>query len=122
MIPVRRIREVWDNFTGVLDHTHLCEYRTAAKGWAPGAPPVIKCACGLDELEATFTSLPVSGVLLDAAEVAQLRGAFIELLGSYGALVGRTDVTYRQVMGWDGPVCARRALTLLAGANEKGAT
>jgi len=46
-----------DNFDGDLSHPHDCEYRTAAKGWKPGEPPVIECVCGMDALEAALSRL-----------------------------------------------------------------
>ena len=40
--------EHYATWTG--EHYWGCEYRTAAKGWKRGDPPVIECVCGLDRL------------------------------------------------------------------------
>lgn len=39
------------------EHHWRCEYRTAAKGWKKGDPPVIDCECGLDDLDAALAAL-----------------------------------------------------------------
>jgi hypothetical protein len=53
------------------------------------------------------------------AQLARCRDAHREMLGSYEALArmvvahgvnGRPDLTVENLMGWDGPICARRAL------------
>jgi len=38
-------------------HHWRCEFRTAAKGWKKGDPPVIECVCGLDRLNTLLGEL-----------------------------------------------------------------
>ncbi len=66
--------------------------------------------CGAAVLYSDLKRADDELVALRARE-AELQAALRELLGSYEALVGRADVTRERAMGWDGPVCARRALT-----------
>lgn len=42
-------------YDGEYGHPWRCQYRTAAKGWKPGQPPIIECQCGLDNLERALT-------------------------------------------------------------------
>jgi hypothetical protein len=44
------------------EHYWRCEYRTAAKGWKKGDPPIIECICGLDALDAALVSLGYGAV------------------------------------------------------------
>jgi hypothetical protein len=52
LLDVARAAEDYVASTGA--HHWRCEYRTAAKGWKRGDPPVIECICGLDSLNAAL--------------------------------------------------------------------
>lgn len=51
------VAEAAENLAADIGHLHDCQYRTAAKGWKPGEPPVIECVCGLDAFEAALAAL-----------------------------------------------------------------
>lgn len=52
------IAESADTYRSWLGQHHWrCEYRTVAMGWKHGEPPIIKCVCGLDALEAALARL-----------------------------------------------------------------
>lgn len=55
--PMLDALEAAMNLGANMSHRHDCEYRTKAKGWMPGQPPVIECVCGLDAFDAALSVL-----------------------------------------------------------------
>lgn len=54
--------EAADDYRGWTGGHHWrCEFRTAAKGWKQGDPPVIECVCGLDRLNALLGEMGLNG-------------------------------------------------------------
>lgn len=59
--PQEPLREALERLVRAADeygpreaHDWRCEYRTAEMGWVEGEPPVIKCECGFDDLQAAI--------------------------------------------------------------------
>jgi hypothetical protein len=54
------VAEAARDYSPERDHDWRCEYRTAEVGWQPGDPPVIRCECGFDELQAALAALDIA--------------------------------------------------------------